>query len=108
MYDVKITEQAKMQMRDIVRYIAHDLQAPGTARKMLNTLENEINALSVFPGSIPLTEEEPWHSQGVHKMTVRKYLVYFWIDEERKLVQIFAVVYGKRDQKCLLEQMDME
>ena len=84
MYDVKITQQAQTQLKDIVRYISCDLQAPASARKILDVLETEINALSVFPGSIPLTEEEPWHSQGIHKMTVRKYLVYFWIDEKRK------------------------
>lgn len=55
-----------------------------------------------------LTEEEPWHSMGIHRMTVGEYLVYFWIDEPEKKVQVTAVVYGRRDQREQLANMEME
>lgn len=45
-----------------------------------------------------MTEEEPWHSYNVHKMTVKNFLVYFWIDEDARKVQVIAVIYNKRDQ----------
>lgn len=108
MYDVKITKFAEAQLREIVRYIAFDLQAPETALKMLNTLDAEIASLDQMPNRIPLTEEEPWHSEGVHKMPVKNYLVYFWVDEEAAKVQVIGVVYARRDQRRQLELMEME
>lgn len=104
-YIVKITAQAQEQMGEIARYIAYNLQAPDTALRMLDTLEKEIASLSRFPNRIALTEEEPWHSYGIHKMSVKNYLIYFWIDEAVHKVQVTAVVYGKRDQMQQLSQM---
>ena len=62
-YIVKITQQAQEQIREIVSYIRFTLQAPETAMKMLDTLQEEIASLDQFPNRVPLTEEEPWHSQ---------------------------------------------
>ena len=56
---------------------------------------------------VPLTEEEPWHSRGVHKLPVKNYLVYFWVDEETKKVQVFGIIYGRRDQRHQLSNLDM-
>lgn len=104
-YIVKITMQAQEQMQEIAHYIADSLQAPETALRMLDTLEKEITSLSRFPNRIALTEEEPWRSYGIHKMPVKNYLIYFWIDEIAHKVQVTAVVYGKRDQMQQLSQM---
>ncbi len=104
-YTVKITEPAQRQLQDIFRYIAEELQKPVTAIHLLDLLEREILSLAQFPGRIALTEEEPWHSEGIHKMPVKNYLVYFWIDEIRKYVQITAVIYGRREQRQALSAM---
>jgi len=107
-YTVKITEHARGQMREIFRYIAFTLQAPDTALRLLDTLEREIASLSRFPGRVALTEEEPWHSAGIHKLPVKNYIVYFWIDEAARKVQVTAIVYGRRDQARQLMEMEME
>ena len=83
-YTVKITAQAQEQLREIISYISYTLQAPGTAMKMLDNLEKEISSLDQFPNRVPLTEEEPWHSQGVHKLPVKNYLVYSGWMRKRK------------------------
>ena len=104
-YEVRISKQAERQLKEIIQYISYTLQAPGTAEKMLDLLEREILSLSSFPNRIPLTQDEPWHSQGIHKMVIKNYLVYFWVDENTQTVHIIAVVYGRRDQKQLLAHM---
>lgn len=55
-----------------------------------------------------LTEEEPWHSEGIHKMVVGKYLVYFWINDTTGEVWITAVVYDSRDQRQQLAEMQFK
>ena len=95
------------QLQEIVRYIAEDLQEPATAERMLDSMEKEIMSLSTLPNRVALTTEEPWHSAGIHKMPVKNYLVYFWVDEPSKKVQITAIVYGRRDQRSVLQNMKM-
>ena len=107
-YEVKITEPAQRQLQEIVRYIAGDLQEKRTALWMLDTLEKEILSLSTLPNRVALTEEEPWYSAGIRRMPVKNYLVYFWVNEDQKQVQITAVVFGRRDQRNVLQNMKYE
>ena len=106
-YEVKITQYALRQMQEIVRYISATLQSPENAVRWLNVMQKELASLSTMPARIPLTEEEPWHSQGIHKMVVKNFLAYFWIDTDHLCVWVTAVVYGRRSQRRQLEQMEM-
>ena len=104
-YRVKVTTDALAQMQATTRYIAAELQAPDTARKWLATMKKEIATLSSMPTRIPLTTEEPWHSQGIHRMLIQNFFAYFWIDEEKKCVWVIAVIYARADQAARLAKM---
>ena len=97
-YEIKVTRQALEQMREIAHYISYDLMAPEAADNLLDDLKASILKLSVLPKKYPLIEEEPWRSEGVRKIVVKNFLVYYWIDEEYNKVQVTAVIYSKRDQ----------
>ena len=107
-YTVRITRQAREHLQEIKRYISIVLLAPDTANNTIITLKKEIKSLSVMPRRIKLTEEEPWKSEGVRKMRVKNYYVYFWIDEENYRVQVIAVIYVARDQKEQLQLVKLE
>ena len=107
-YIVKITAQAEEQLKEIIKYITSELKAPKAALCLLDEIEQSISSLSQFPQRVTLTEEEPWRSYGIHKMPVKNFLIYFWIDEENSKVQVTTVIYGKRDQLKQLSQMDIE
>lgn len=107
-YKVKITSQAQEQMQEITYYIAHELKAPDAALNLLNTLEHSIASLSQYPQRVALINEEPWHTKGIHRLPVKNFLIYFWIDDENMKVQVTAVIYGKRDRLRQLAQMTME
>ena len=102
-----MTDYALEQMDEIQQYITISLAAPDTASKWRDRMKKELAALSRFPNRVPLTDEEPWHSESVHKMVVGKYLAYFWIDEKTLTVWITAVVYGSRDQRRQLSEMPL-
>ena len=106
-YQVRITAQAQEQLREIRDYITNELLAPDAAQNMLGLLASEMASLSRMPGRVRLVDEEPWRSEGVRMKAVRDYLVYFWIDEEKKVVQVFAVIYARRDQTTALIHMSM-
>ena len=107
-YNVKITSQAEEQIQEIIHYITYDLKTPDAALHLLDALENSFVSLTHFPQRVALMDEEPWHTNGIHRLPVKNFLVYFWIDEDKMTVQITAIIYEKRDQLHQLSQMDME
>lgn len=107
-YIVKITSQAEKQIQEIIHYISHELKSPDAALHLLNSFENTFTSLTQFPQRVALMNEEPWHTNGIHRLPVKNFFVYFWIDDNNMNVQITAVIYAKRDQMRQLSQMDME
>ena len=74
-YQVKITPYALEQLQEITQYISNALRAPDTAKHWLAKTRKEMASLSYLPARFPLTDEEPWHGQGVHKMRVGNHFV---------------------------------
>lgn len=107
-YIVKITSQAEEQIHETIYYVAHELKSPDAALHLLNSFENTFTSLTQFPQRVALMNEEPWHTNGIHRLPVKNFFVYFWIDDNNMKVQITAVIYAKRDQMRQLSQMDME
>ncbi len=104
-YEVKLTPQAIRQIKETVQYISKILLEPETARNWADTLQREIRELDHMPSRYPFVEEEPWHKRGIHKMPVKNFLVYYLIDEEKKIVWVTMVIYGRRDQVTALLDM---
>lgn len=104
-YKVKLTDHAVAQLQEAVIYISKVLQASTVAKHWAARVKKELASLSTMPARYPLTEEEPWHTEGIHKMSVENFLVYYWIDEEKKIVWITAIVYARRDQLRVLREM---
>ena len=107
-YEVKVTRQAMEQMREIVHYISKELLAPEAADKLLDKMQDAIISLSDMPKRYALIEEKPWRHEGVRKIVVKNFLIYYWVDEENLKVQVTAVIYNKRDQLRQLLNMDYE
>lgn len=107
-YTVRITRQAREHLRGIKKHIAEELLAPEAAKNTIAAIKQEIKSLDKMPERIKLTEEEPWRSEGIHRMRVKNYYVYFWIDEENSKVQVTSVIYVARDQAGQLVLMQME
>ena len=107
-YTVRITRQAREHLRGIKKHIAEELLAPEAAKNTIAAIKKEIKSLDKMPERIKLTEEEPWRSEGIHRMRVKSYYVYFWIDEDNSKVQVTSVIYMARDQAAQLILMQME
>ena len=107
-YEVRSTKQANDHVLDYAEYIQNELLNHQAARKFVNDIRIAVKSLNQMPQRNPLTEEEPWRSMEVRKMVVRGYIVYYWIEEEIKVVHVIGVVYGKRDQAKQLADMDFE
>ena len=84
------------------------LFAPEAAKSLLKKLENTIMSLSVFPEKHKLIDEEPWRSDGIRKVSVSNFLVYYWINKVESRVYVTAVIYDRRDQLEQLKTMKIQ
>ena len=107
-YKVKVTTFAEDALREIAKYILDEFKSPQASIHTLQSIRKGISTLDEMPSRVHLTPEEPWKSNGIRRLRVENYYVYFWIDEAKLLVQITNVVYVGRDQKKQLRIMPME
>ncbi len=107
-YKVKLTNAAFGQLKDAIGYISKVLLEPETALRWSERIQKDILSLSSMPLRYPLVDEEPWRTEGIRKMTVENFLVYYWVNENTASVWVTAVVYGRRDQAAVLRNMPKE
>lgn len=102
---IKIAPYAQKQIQEIATYISNELLIPETADAWVHLLIERISSLDIFPNRFPIVKKEPFKSLGLRKMNVKNYYIYYYINEEDKIVWITAVVYGKRDQETELKRI---
>lgn len=102
-YKVIITPQAQQHLKGIRDYILYELKSPIAAKNTLLLLKTEIESLEIMPNRFPKADEIIQNENGIHKMTVKNFLIYFTVDENESTVNVFAVIYARRDQKTALQ-----
>ncbi|MBP3894180.1 MAG: type II toxin-antitoxin system RelE/ParE family toxin [Atopobiaceae bacterium] len=93
-YEVRLTPSAMAQISDAVSYVRDDLGMPQAATKLLDELEKAVMGLANLPNRFHAVDAEPLLSAGVRRMNVRKYSVFYRVDETSLAVDVFAVFYG--------------
>lgn len=94
-YVVQVTEEALSDMEAIYRYIAEKLLSPENALGQYNRIADEILSLQIFPERYRLVEFEPERSQGLRRMLVDSYSVFYVVREDRVIVT--GVLYSASD-----------
>lgn len=107
-YKIIIMPDAEEDLVELRNYIADVLLARDTARNYIRTIRKEIGSLSELPARYKPVDDEPWHSRGVRRIIVNNFFVYYRIDEGHKRVYILNVIYARRDQLRVLEQMNID
>ena len=107
-YKIIITPDAEDDLVELRNYIADVLLARDTARNYIRTIRKEIGTLSEMPATYKPVDDEPWHSRGIRRIMANNFFVYYRIDEDRKQVFVLNVIYARRDQLRMLEQMNID
>ena len=103
-YNIEMTNPAQQDLLSIVLYIRDVLREPNIAHGIFQTIREEIQELRHMPERYPLWEDEPWRSQGLRKMLVKKYVVLYFVERQRQTVQIVRIFYGGRDIAAQLQE----
>ncbi|WP_187759771.1 type II toxin-antitoxin system RelE/ParE family toxin [Thiospirochaeta perfilievii] len=96
-YKINLTQKAYGDLRDIYSYIKEELHTKSSALKVIDEIENRIMLLKDYPEIGTFVKDEVLLKKGYRKLIVNNYIALYLIDDNRKIVNIIRVVYGKRD-----------
>ena len=96
-YDVKLTGQARYDMRTIYEYITDTLMETAVAEKQLTHIENAVYSLEEMPERFRRYEKEPWRSRNLRVMPVDNYVVLYTVDNKNCIATVIRIMYGKRN-----------
>lgn len=101
-YRILRTDKAEEQLREIIYYIADDSGSVEIALEYLDKIEAAINRLHEFPQSGCIPKYTILKKQGYRVVIAEKHLVFYKINEDNKLVVIYAIIDGRREYRNLL------
>ncbi len=103
MYKTEYLPIALRDMVEIAKYISFELSNPMAADRLLEEMIEAGNKLAEFPYSYPAYIPIRPVKHEYRKLLVQNYILFYWVDEEKKLVTISRVVYAKMDYERLLK-----
>ena len=96
-YRVERTDLADAQIRDIVLYRAEITGSANAALELLDAFESGLMQLAEFPDPGAPPRYPALRARGYRVLIVEKYLFFYKVDHECKIVTIHAAVDGRRD-----------
>lgn len=96
-YNIDITEPAEYDLRQIGKYISEELLEPQLASKVIDKIASTIFSLEEMPSRHALVRDERLAQQGIRKIMMDNYIVFYIISEEIKTVTIIRILYSRRD-----------
>ena len=102
MYNLVYLPAARRDMVEIVQYIGKNLKNPSAANHLAEALVEAADSILKFPYASPAyIPIKPLKHED--RKLVQNYLIFYWVDEQRKCVTIARVIYAKREYELLLE-----
>ena len=103
MYKLEYLPAARKDMLEIVRYISKELQNPDAAERLAEKFIDAAEGVLKFPYATPAYHSIRPLGREYRKIPVQNYLMFYWINEEEKIVTIARVIYAKREHGRLLK-----
>lgn len=96
-YEIQITEPAENDLRAIGVYISKELLEPSIAKNIIAKIGQAIMKLEELPLKNALILDGELALQGIRKILVDNYIVFYNVIEENKTVTIIRILYNRRD-----------
>ncbi len=103
MYKIEYTPLAVKDMAEAVRYISKELSNPAAAGRLADEMVRVADRLADFPYANPVYYPIRPLKNEYRRLTVRNYLMLYSVDETKKNVTVFRVIYARRDYEKILE-----
>ncbi len=102
MYTIEYLPIAKSDMVDIAKYIGVKLENPEAAERLAEKMIEAAEKLTDMPYKCPVYIPVKPLRHEYRKLIVQNYIMFYWVDEDKKRITIARVVYTGRDYENLL------
>ena len=92
-YKILVSETYHKDLKDIIHYIYHNLDAPITASTLLDEIES---TLSIMPLRYGLVDDAYLRRKEFRKYLVKNYIIFYKVNEENKTVMIHRILYERQ------------
>ena len=103
MYKLEYLPTTRQDMIDIVQYISQELKNPIAAERLAAEMVETAEKILIFPYAAPVYHPIRSLKHEYRKILVQNYLIFYWIDESKRLVTVARVLYAGRNHNRLLE-----
>lgn len=102
MYKLEYLPIAQQDMIEIARYISQELHNPVSAEKLAEEMIDSAEKLKDFPYANALYIPIKPLKHEYRKLFVKNFIMFYWINERKKLITIVRVIYNRRDSSKML------
>ncbi len=103
MYAVRYLITAVTDMQEIISYISKQLCNPEAASRLADEFIEAGNSIADFPYGRPVYRPIRELAHEYRPIYVKNYIMFYWVDENSKTVNIERVIYSKSNIKNLLK-----
>ena len=103
-YSIILTPDAKKDLETLDENISYELDMPDLAAEYLRGIKEELVSLKTSPRRVPLLEDGPWRSAGVHKFSNPDFAIFFYVEEEEGEVYVLNILSQKSGQNDVLSR----
>ena len=103
-YNVEFSEQGNHDFDEIIRYINDELLSPQAAQKFFSAVNEKLLLLQNFPYLYPLYRDGKFLNEEFRFVTIGNYLMFYLVDDDKAIVSIARILYGRRDIPTVIEE----
>lgn len=103
MYRIEFLPIAKKDIDDIIYYISHNLKNITASKKIRDLFMSSLDNILKFPYGNSVYQPIGVLKNEYRSHKIKNYLMFYTINEEKKLITIVRVLYQKMDISNILE-----
>ena len=102
-YIVEVSESANSDLKKIISYIKYDLKEKIIADKYKLLFKQALKWLETVVGNMSILSEELTGHKNIRKLNVRKYILFYIVDDANNKVFIVRIGHALMDWENLLK-----
>ena len=103
MYNLEYQPIAQQNMINIVAYISEVLCNPIAANRLAEEFIDTAEKIRDFPYSMPVYHPVRPLKYEYRKLIVKNYIMFYRVDEAKRMITVARVIYAKSDYRKKLE-----
>ena len=103
MYKLEFLPIAKKDMDEIIYYVSNNLKNSYAAKNLAKSFMDGANSILKFPYGLSVYKPVRSLEHEYRSIKIKNFLMFYTINENKKLITIVRVIYQKMDINSMLE-----